>query len=411
VLAESATLKEAGRELLRAIAESLDWELGMFWSVDEREGVLRFVDVWHAPHVEAPEFIELSRKRTFRSGVGLPGRVWAGGQPFWIPDVVEDANFPRASMAARVGLHGAFSFPVRKGDRIYGTMEFFSRQIREPDQHLLDMVADLGIKVGQFVDLRQTEDALRQAEALAEVARVVGDIGHDVRNMLMPVVTGAELLEREIDECYGSLPENLACGMKPSRDLAKDLTRMIRSGSRHIQNLVREMADSVKGITREPEFSPCRVADVVSSVYAILRVLADERHVALLVDGLDALPLIQADGNRLFSAVYNLVNNAIPEVPPGGSVTVLGRMDPTGKNVNLSVVDTGKGMSPEVRESLFTYRAISRKVGGTGLGTKIAKDVVDAHGGSITVESEPGKGTSFHITLPVEGPPSRVQGS
>lgn len=410
VLAESATLKDAGRELLRAIAESLDWELGIFWSVDEKAGVLRFVDVWHAPHVEAPEFVALSRERTFQSGVGLPGRVWASGQPFWIPDVVKDSNFPRASMAARVGLHGAFSFPVRKGDRIYGTMEFFSRQIREPDQNLLDMVADLGIKVGQFVDLRQTEDALRQAEALAEVARVLGDIGHDVRNMLSPIVTGAGLLEQEIDQCYASLPENLACGMKPSRDLAKDLTGMIRTGSRHIQNLVREMADSVKGITRTPEFSPCRIADVVSSVYAILGVLADERHVALLVDGLDSLPLIQADGNRLFSAIYNLVNNAIPEVPPGGSITVLGRMDPTGKNVNLSVVDTGKGMSLEVRESLFTYRAISRKVGGTGLGTKIVKDVVSAHGGSITVESEPGKGTSFHVTLPVEGPPARVQG-
>jgi signal transduction histidine kinase len=406
VLAESATLKDVGRELLQAIAESLEWELGIFWSVDEKAGVLRFVDVWHAPHVEVPEFIEISRGRTFRLGIGLPGRVWASGQPFWIPDVVKDANFPRAAMAARAGLHGAFSFPVRKGDRIYGTMEFFSREIREPDQSLLDMVADLGIKVGQFVDLRQTEEALHQAEALAEVARVLGDIGHDVRNMLMPLVTGASLLEQEIDECYGRLPDNLASGMRSSKDLTKELTGMIRTTSRRIENLVREMADSVKGITRPPEFSPCRVDDVVSGVYAILRVLADERGIALRVEGLDTLPHIQADGNRLFSAVYNLVNNAIPEVPSGGSITVLGRTDPAGTQVRLSVIDTGKGMPTEVRESLFTYRAISRKVGGTGLGTKIVKDVVDAHGGSISVESEPGKGTAFHITLPIQGPPA-----
>ena len=71
--------------------------------------------------------------------------------------------------------------------------------------------------------------------------------------------------------------------------------------------------------------------------------------------------------------------------------------------VRVSVVDTGKGMPPAVRESLFTYHAISRKVGGTGLGTKIVKDVIDAHHGQITVESEPGVGTSFHITLPVGG--------
>jgi signal transduction histidine kinase len=98
------------------------------------------------------------------------------------------------------------------------------------------------------------------------------------------------------------------------------------------------------------------------------------------------------------------VNNAIPEVPEGGSVTVRGRLDESEKHVLLSVIDTGKGMSPEVRDSLFSYQAISRKVGGTGLGTKIVKDVVDAHGGTIAVESTEGKGTAFHITLAVEGP-------
>ena len=115
--------------------------------------------------------------------------------------------------------------------------------------------------------------------------------------------------------------------------------------------------------------------------------------------------MIQADENRLFNALYNLVNNAIPEVPSGGSITVQGSIEEGGRSIVLSVIDTGKGMSLEVRESLFTYQAISRKVGGTGLGTKIVKDVVEAHGGKITVESEQGIGSSFHITLPVEGPP------
>ena len=123
------------------------------------------------------------------------------------------------------------------------------------------------------------------------------------------------------------------------------------------------------------------------------------------MDGLDTLPVIQADESRLFNAIYNLVNNAIPEVSPGGSVTLRGRTDQAGRSILVSAIDTGRGMPAEVLKSLFTYSAISRKVGGTGLGTKIVKDVVDAHGGSITVESEPGVGTSFHITLPLEGPP------
>jgi signal transduction histidine kinase len=406
VLAESATLKEAAQEILRAIGESLGWELGMFWSVDEKAELLRFVDLWHASHVEGSEFVEDTRERTFPRGIGLTGHVWASGKPIWIPDVVGDSNFRRASMAARVGLHGAVAFPVCKGERTYGIIEFFSREIRAPEQDVLDMMADIGIKVGQFVDREQTEEALRQAEALAEIARLLGDIGHDMRNMLMPIVTATSLLEEQIDECYGALPEGLASNFKSNRDLTKELTDIIRQGSTRIQDRVREMAESVKGLTRPPEFAACRIADVTSSVYAALRILADERGVALHADGLNALPVIQADESRLFNAVYNLVNNAIPEIQPGGSVTVRGRTGSTAGSVVLSVIDTGQGMSPEVRASLFTYRVISRKSGGTGLGTKIVKDVIDAHGGSIAVESKQGVGTSFHITLPVKGPPA-----
>jgi signal transduction histidine kinase len=240
------------------------------------------------------------------------------------------------------------------------------------------------------------------------VARVLGDIGHDLKNLLMPITGGAQLLEEELSECFGTLPETTAAAIKPARERTHELTEMIRQNARRINDRVKEIADSVKGLTRPPQFGPCRLAQVVSNVYQTLRLLADERHVALRAEGLDSLPIIRADESRLFNAVYNLVNNAIPEVPPGGSVTVQGQLDESRTHVLLSVIDTGKGMSPEVRDSLFSYQAISRKVGGTGLGTKIVKDVVDAHGGTITVESTEGKGTAFHITLSIDGPTSQT---
>ncbi|MEK7268342.1 MAG: ATP-binding protein, partial [Nitrospirota bacterium] len=110
------------------------------------------------------------------------------------------------------------------------------------------------------------------------------------------------------------------------------------------------------------------------------------------------------DERRLYIVFYNLVNNAVSEMPSGGSITVRGRTERAAGVVLLSVADTGRGMPPEVRDSLFTARAISRKLGGTGLGTKIVKDVVDSHGGQITVESEEGVGTTFHIRLPLHPP-------
>jgi signal transduction histidine kinase len=115
-----------------------------------------------------------------------------------------------------------------------------------------------------------------------------------------------------------------------------------------------------------------------------------------------------ADEQRLYNAFYNLINNAIPEVPEGGSITVRGIADPVAKAIIVSVIDTGRGMPPEIRESLFTAHAISRKPGGTGLGTKIVKDVVDAHSGQITVESQEGVGTTFHMRLPFQPPTTKA---
>ena len=132
--------------------------------------------------------------------------------------------------------------------------------------------------------------------------------------------------------------------------------------------------------------------------------VAEENTISLRCEGLEGLPAIWADEQRLYNALYNLINNAISEVPRGGSITIRGRIAPESDHIIISVIDTGRGMPPEIRKSLFTDRAISRKPGGTGLGTKIIKDVVNAHGGQISVDSEEGVGTTFSIRLPVRPP-------
>ena len=132
--------------------------------------------------------------------------------------------------------------------------------------------------------------------------------------------------------------------------------------------------------------------------------VAEEKNISLRCEGLDSLPVIWADEQRLYNALYNLLNNAVSEVAPGGSITIRGRMASEPDWIIISVTDTGRGMPPEIRNSLFTGRAISRKPGGTGLGTKIIKDVVNAHGGQISVDSEEGVGTTFHMRLPLRPP-------
>ena len=139
VLAEAETLKEATPRILEAICKTLDWEHGALWMVDREAALLRCVETWHPPEVRFPNFEAASRQHSFPPGIGLPGRVWAGGKPAWIPDVTQDSNFPRAPVADKEGLHAAFALPILLGPEVLGVMEFFSREIREPDEELLGM--------------------------------------------------------------------------------------------------------------------------------------------------------------------------------------------------------------------------------------------------------------------------------
>ena len=159
-LVESPTLADATPRMLKAICEALNWEYGALWRVDSAASVLRSVGAWHAASLPFDEFAAASTVRTFASGVGLPGRVWASLAPAWIPDVVEDPNFPRSSFANHVGLHAALGFPIIGRAETIGVMEFFSRDIREPDEHLLSMLTAVGSQIGLFVEQKRAQEEL-----------------------------------------------------------------------------------------------------------------------------------------------------------------------------------------------------------------------------------------------------------
>jgi GAF domain-containing protein len=89
----------------------------------------------------------MTERSEFPPGVGLPGRVWTTNQPHWIQDIVCDPNFPRAPYALQAGLHSGFCFPIRRGAGVFGVMEFFTRETREPDQEILELFDAIGSQI------------------------------------------------------------------------------------------------------------------------------------------------------------------------------------------------------------------------------------------------------------------------
>ncbi|TLY20709.1 MAG: PAS domain S-box protein [Nitrospirae bacterium] len=172
LLAESPTLSEATPKILQAICESLDWEMGAFWSVDQEAGVIRCGEIWHSPSSNLARFAVVSKQTAFPHGTGLPGRVWASGEPIWIPDVLKDDNFPRLPVASKEGLHAAFGFPIRRLGSVLGVMEFFSHKIQHTDDNLLQMLSAIGSQIGQFMERKRAEERVK---ALKEYVQMILD--------------------------------------------------------------------------------------------------------------------------------------------------------------------------------------------------------------------------------------------
>lgn len=290
----------------------------------------------------------------------------------------------------------ADDFFVKPGDR----HELLAR-VRSllKKKELYDEAQALGNQLAKWN--RELKTKLEHESKLAGVARSLGSIGHDIKNMLMPILNGAWLLQEELSEHFSHLPDSQAQKSKSSQELSREILEMLRNNAKRIQDQVKEMADCVKGLTTPLKCEPCHPGELVETVYKTLHFSASQKGVRLDTEGLETLPMIQADEGRIFKALYNLVNNAIDEVPPGGLIVIGGSRDQEGNNIVISVKDTGPGMPSEIRDSLFTDKVISRKSGGTGLGTKIVKDAIDAHHGTITVESQLGVGTTFHVKLPI----------
>src|SRR5439155_2755724 len=158
ILMEASTLEEAAKRTLQIIGEGQGWEVGNFWLLDMQTPLLYCSTTWYTPSDSAATFETISKQVRLSRGVGLPGRVWLTGNPAWIPNIQEDDNFPRFEVARRVGLHGAFAFPIHGSSGFLGVIEFFSHEIRPPDEELTKTVMTIGNQIGQLIEKKRTEE-------------------------------------------------------------------------------------------------------------------------------------------------------------------------------------------------------------------------------------------------------------
>jgi PAS domain S-box-containing protein len=161
ILSLERPFDESSRDVMRTICENLGWDVGALWQV--RGVLIECVDHWSAPGVDEEAARELCSGSMAR-GVGLPGKAWDSGAAVWVPRFRDAATYPRAPLAERAGMTGAFAFPITASGKVIGALEFFSRAEREPDQALMPVMTLIGAQIGDFIERRRTDERLRESE-------------------------------------------------------------------------------------------------------------------------------------------------------------------------------------------------------------------------------------------------------
>jgi len=396
ILAEAATLEEATPKILQAVCTCLVWDLGALWRIDREAGVLRCVEVWPQESVEAAHFAATSRESTFIPGKGLLSRVWSSRAPAYIPDVVHDSNFLRAPIAAREGLHAAFAFPILLGGEVLGVMEFFSQEIRQPDQDLLNMMATIGSQIGQFIERKRAEAALHHAHAeLAHVTRaatlgeLTASIAHEVNQPLAAVITNGNACLRWLTR----EPPNL-------EEAREAVRRMVRDGNRAGEVIAR-----IRALVRKAE--PQKAWLAINGVIAEVIALADSelRHhgVVLHTDLAAALPPVLGDRIQLQQVLLNLLLNgmeALRGVTDWPRALHVRSQPEEAAAIRVAVEDAGVGIAPQDMDRIFTA-FFTTKPAGLGMGLAISRSIIEAHGGRLWATPNVGPGVTVQFTLPI----------
>jgi signal transduction histidine kinase len=233
-------------------------------------------------------------------------------------------------------------------------------------------------------------DAAAEHRAVAERDDLLAIVSHDLRTPLTSITAAAELLQRS-PEISGKGPDVQA------------RTKAILGGVARMAQLLDDLYEVTSidaGHLRLGPLGSCPAAEVLREAHQIFESLAAEGRRRLVLVLPPPEVATRCDRQRIFQVLSNLIGNALKFTRAGGEITL--RAEACGDEVLYSVCDTGPGIPPDQLPHVFErhWQAPATAWRGSGLGLYIAKGVVEAHGGRIGVESEPGKGSCFHFTLP-----------
>jgi PAS domain S-box-containing protein len=378
VISSAEDFETAVTRVIREVCVESGWVAGEMWIPDADRARLELAPGWWAasPEMEA-FFVEASAPQTMAPGEGLPGMVWLEKRPHWIDVVTTKRRGPRIDTARRVGFAAGVAVPVLAEGEVVAVVGFFADHRRTEDERWTNVLSAIASQLGPVLLRKRAEDEL--ARQAIELARSNADLrlfaelaAHELQQPLHAVV---QILARALDG-DGNAP----------------LERALSAASR--------LQDSIDGLLRyasvgEPQTRPISADEVVDQAIADLSLELAESAAEV---NREPLPRVEADAAQLRAVFHNLLANAIRY----RSAEPL-RIEVGWAEGALYVRDNGRGIDPRDHQrvfELFGRGASAGEVDGVGIGLALSRRIVEAHGGTLWLESAAGRGTTFFFTVP-----------
>ncbi len=379
----------------RDILEGVLWELGVALET-EACWVLNYNPTTKCLLLIAqrgmPESL-ITELNSVQLGQDVIGKIALERKPVFSNDMTRDTNYHWDS-AMKVGFHSLLAAPVISGGKMLGLIGALSAKFGIFTMNELKLMTAVSSCISDVCDRTNPErhalEIKKQQDEIIHTQLFLSALSHELKTPLTAIIASTGLL---LEELAGKQEPVL---MKIAQNISKSATSL-QNRLVELLNLARNKDEAFGINKKEIDFSSLAAvtADQVSS-------LTKQKKQTLIMEVPGGLKLM-ADGQRVEQILLNLLSNAIKVTPEGGQITLKAGCE--SNRLVVKILDTGPGIPPEEKQKLFRpYYHLSTdraSVPGMGLGLAITKQLVELHGGTIWVQSEIGKGSTFSFSLPM----------